>query len=482
MTIKALFHRGQTVVQFFAAQGLTMAANMLYGLLCVRLLPASEYAKFVVVFGVQATLIILMDVNLSGTLIPLIGERVDNHKLIADYVAALRQISIWAYVLVAAGTVVFFPLLVRNRQWSIPAIAGMIAILLLSTWFMRVSSAYGTVCVLLRDRKKWYKGQLISSIGTLVLLLAFWALHWLGAYQAILINVAGIVFTGLFYFYRARTLLGVVGIATRHKRNAIFRLALPNMPQAIFFALQGQISLFLITFLGHTQGVASVGALGRLGGIFAVFSQANQLLVEPFFAKLPRHKLRSNYAAAVALAAVVSTGILVFTLHFPQLLLWVLGPQYANLEVEVKLSITASAISCFSGVLWGIHSSRRFVYWWNVIFSISLTILVQVLFILKADMSTVRGVLWLNLATNLASLAVNISSGVYGFLRGPRVTELTSEVHLPESAIEAESVNELYPLEAGSIPSHALPRIVQPEVLETGAKRGSKLPVAKPEE
>ena len=82
-----------------------------------------------------------------------------------------------------------------------------------------------------------------------------------------------------------------------------------------------------------------------------------------------------------------------------------------------------SAISCFSGVLWGIHSARRFVFWWNVAFSIGLTLVVQVLFIVKADISTVRGVLWLNLATNIASLTVNVVAGIYGFIKGPREVE-----------------------------------------------------------
>jgi hypothetical protein len=70
-------------------------------MLCVRLLPPSEYAKFVVVFGVQGTLPLIMDANLSGTLIPLIGERVGDHRLIADYVATLRQLAFWAYLLSA---------------------------------------------------------------------------------------------------------------------------------------------------------------------------------------------------------------------------------------------------------------------------------------------------------------------------------------------------------------------------------------------
>ena len=115
MILSSITSRIRTLVHFFAAQGITMAGNLLYGLLCVRLLPSSQYAKFVVVFAVQGTIIALMDVNFTGTLVPLVGERIHDHKLIADYVASLRQLSNWAYAIVGSGLVLFYPFLVRNR-------------------------------------------------------------------------------------------------------------------------------------------------------------------------------------------------------------------------------------------------------------------------------------------------------------------------------------------------------------------------------
>ncbi len=415
--------RAKAALHYFTVQGVTIAANLLYGLLCVRLLPSSEYAKFVVVFGVQGTLLILMDVNFSGTLIPLIGDRIDDRKLIADYVASLRQLSYWSFGLVGLGTLIFYPQLVKHRGWNWSVIISMILILLLSTWFLRIGSAYGTVLIILRRRSLWYRAQVVSSVGTLILLLVFWAFHWLGPFSAILINVSGIVYIGVDYYTHARKLLTVVGVPSRRLERAIVGLALPNVPQAIFFALQGQVSLFLITFLGHTQGVSSVGALARLGQIFLIFKQANMLFIEPYFAKLPKAKMRRGYILALSVAAVVCVVVVQLTLWFPQLLLWVLGPQYAGLRYEVKLSIIAGAVSFFSSVMWTVHSARRFVYWWNVGLSIVLTIAVQALCIVKFDMSTVRGVLYLTLATNVTSLFINILSGAFGFLKGPRETE-----------------------------------------------------------
>jgi O-antigen/teichoic acid export membrane protein len=414
---KLLLARSRAMFHYFSAQGLTMAANLLFGLLCVRLLPASEYAKFAVLFGVFGTLVVLMDLNFTGTLIPLVGERVADHKWIADHVASLRTLSYHIFAVVAAGTIIAFPCLVKHRAWSVGTVASMIGILLVSTWFVRLSSAYGAVLILFRARPRWYRAQMISAVGTLVALLILAKLRLLGAFTAILLNVLGIAYVGIAYYVDATKLLQVNGESQRRIRRSIINLALPNVPQAIFFALQGQISLFLITFFGKTTSVASVGALGRLAAIFIIFKQANSIFTEPYFAKLPRQQLVTRYVLAILVGAILS-----FTWLFPSVLLMVLGPQYQGLNTEVLISVASGALAFVSNLLWTIHSSRRFVYWWNVSLSILLTVVVQILFMVKADMSTIRGVLYLNLGQNFVSLFVNILSGAYGLIYGPRDT------------------------------------------------------------
>jgi hypothetical protein len=71
-----------------------MAGNLLRGFLCVLLRPISEYAKFVVVYVVQGSLVVLMNVGIAGSLMPLVGERVNDRQWIADLIASLRQLGI----------------------------------------------------------------------------------------------------------------------------------------------------------------------------------------------------------------------------------------------------------------------------------------------------------------------------------------------------------------------------------------------------
>ncbi|MGD0893167.1 MAG: hypothetical protein ABR923_16715 [Terracidiphilus sp.] len=411
------------VFEFMSAQGITMAGNLLYGLLCVRLLPIPEYAKFVVVFAIQGTTVVLMDIGITGSLIPLVGHRIDDRQLIADYVASLRQLAHWLFAIVAPLMIVAFPLLVRKRNWTWQIVAGMVIILLVSTWFARVSAAYGSVLIVRRDRKRWYRAQMVSSLGTLALLLVFWAFHWLTGFSAILINVAGIISVALTYFLRARHLLGTRGVPSRQKRNAIVQLTLPSIPGVVFYALQGQISVLMITTFGRTAAVASVGALARLGQVFSLVAQMNPMLVEPYFAKLSRTQLKANYLIAIGVVGGIGIFAVGLAGFFPQLFLWVLGPKYYNLHFEVLQVMIGGAIGLVSGLFSSMNGSRRFNYYWQNLTTITLVLIVQATIIWKTDMSTVQGVLWLGIGSSAAALTSNILGAFYGFARGGRRIE-----------------------------------------------------------
>ncbi len=424
------------VAEFMAAQGITMAGNLLYGFLCVRLLPKADYAKFAVVFSTFSSLALLSDIGVSTAMTPLVGEKVGDLQLIADYVASLRTLAYRLFAIVAPATIVLFPLMVSRQHWTGFTVAAMVAIILVAAWFVRVSGAYGTVLILRRDRPRWYRAQMISSLGTLALLLVLWAAHGLNVWSAILVNVAGIISVAWTYYLRAGKLLGVAGRPSAEKRKAIVHLSLPNIPNVIFYAIQGQIPQMLVTIFGITAAVADVGALSRLAQIFVILSQMNPILLEPYFARLPRNRLKSHYLAAVFSIAAVCASIVALGRFFPQAFLWILGPKYAGLNDGVLLILIGSSLRYLSGSLWVIHSARRFVYWWNNLSVIALTLLVQVVFLFQGQLGTVRSALMFNVVSAGAALGVNILCAFYGFIRGPRAIA-GAAVHAP-AEIEGE--------------------------------------------
>jgi hypothetical protein len=412
--------KSHRVAEFLVWQGITMAGNLLYGFLCIRLLPVSEYAKFVVVFATQGSLVVLMDVGISGSLLPLIGDRIDDLRLIADFVASLRQLAHWLFVIVASITIVAYPILVRNRHWNWQTVIFMVTILLISVWFARVGGAYGAVLIVRRDRRKWYQAQMISSLGTLMLLVVTFFLHCLDAFSAILINVLGIIYVGFACYRRARQLLRVTGIPSKQKRSAIVHFTLPAIPSVVYFAAQGPLLVLLITIFGHTTSVASVGALTRLGQLFTPLLQMNSLLVEPYFAKMSRAALKNHYLAAVSVATAFGFAMIGLAHVFPEVFLWILGPKYAGLRSEVQLVIITGSMGFVGGIMAAINGSRRFVYYWDNMARNILTLIVQIAYIWRVDLSTVQAVLWFGIISGLPSLVLQGAVAFYGGIHGPR--------------------------------------------------------------
>ena len=416
------------VFHFLMKQGLAMGGNLLYGLLCVRMLPVPDYAKFAVLFGYMGSLTVLLDIGIAGTLAPLVGEQIDNLPLIANYIASIRRIALKLYLIVTPVASLIFVLLVQKQHWGWLVVSQMVAILLVIAWFARVSSSYGSILILRRDRSYYYRAQIMGSLGSLGLLVIFWLFHSVNIYVGILLNVAQVLFIAMLYFRRARVLLQVKGTPSPQQEKAIVRLAMPNMPSVIFYAIQGQITLMLITVFGHgTTSVADVGALSRLSQILVLFSQMNPILVEPFFARLQAGRLKRTYVLTLAIVVVASSVFSAIAFLFPEIFLWVLGPKYKELRIEVGLVILGSAIRYVGGFLWVVHSARRFVYWWNNFANILLTILVQAFFIWKYDLSTVRNVLILNIVSAALALLITLAAGLYGFIFGPQKIDRAAE-------------------------------------------------------
>ena len=417
--------------EFFIAQTIVQALTLTSGFLFVRLLSLQDYAQYSVVYGAMSSASVLTDIGISGTLVSLVGVRVANFQLIADYVQTIRRLRRMLFIALAPVTAIAFPVVIAKQHWSSSVVMEMLLCLLTGVWFNAVSSSYGAALILRGDRKCYYKVQAVGAITRLLLLTILSLTHYLNAVTGVGTGVLLSIFVGTRFYLRSRALLSVRGTTNSQLTRQVIHLALPNVPTAVFYALQGQLSVFLITIFGHSNGIAGVGALSRLGQLFIFFSQMNPLLIEPYFAKLPADKFKSNYLIALAIGVTIIVFAITVSLLWPQLLLCLLGGKYRDLKQEVVWTVAGSAVSYVSGVLWIIHLAKRFVFWWTSGLTIVTTIAIQVAFALKSDLSTVKGVVLLGFTTSLAAIVVNILAGLTGIVKGPRT--LGSETAVPNS-------------------------------------------------
>ncbi len=86
-------------------------------------------------------------------------------------------------------------------------------------------------------------------------------------------------------------------------------------------------------------------------------------------------------------------------------ILWLLGKQYAHLETELLLNMTGSCIGLFAGISYGLLSCRGWAI--NPVISIPVSFLSIVVGVSLMDISTLQGVLYLNIFVAIIQVLLN---------------------------------------------------------------------------
>jgi hypothetical protein len=175
-------------------------------------------------------------------------------------------------------------------------------------------------------------------------------------------------------------------------RSEIISVLKRQAPHSIYYCLQGQIAVWLVSIFGNADSVANVGALGRLVVFFSLLSSITVEVVLPAFARIQSvHQLRRRYFQIVAAYCGVAVLSIVVVAVFPQQILSVLGRQYSGLHAEGILMAVCAVVSTTAGLLWAINSARAWIV--SPALLIPCTIAVQVAVISVLNLSTVKGVL-----------------------------------------------------------------------------------------
>jgi hypothetical protein len=184
---------------------------------------------------------------------------------------------------------------------------------------------------------------------------------------------------------------------------------------AVFFCLQGQITIFLISFFGRSaSSVAEVGALGRLTMIFTVLGQLLTNIFVPAFARCQSaRKLRWQYFIFVGGVAAFCGVVIAAAALFPNQFLFVLGGKYSHLQRELLLMVAGTVLNMLIGTLWLLNASKAWIAgsW----LYIPLTLATQIALIPYTNFSNVSQVLIFNLISSVPNLLLNMVLSYRGF-------------------------------------------------------------------
>ena len=379
-----------------STQLVVQAIGFACGILVIRLLPTQEYALYTLANTMLGTMIVLADGGIASGVMAQSGKVWQDRTRMGVVLTTgleLRKKFATGSLLVATPVLVY---LLRHHGASWPMALLIVAALIPAFLSSLAGNLLEIAPKLHQDIVPLQKIQVGNNSGRLVLqCLVLFAFPW--AFVAVL--AAGL--PQLWANWRLRTISQPYAdsdqISDPVIRREILAVVKRMLPDAIYFCLSGQITVWLISLVGSTAAVAQIGALGRLAMLLTLFSVVFNTIVSPRFARLPTGSqlLLTRYLQLQAGLAVLCLGIVGGTWLFSNQLLWVLGKNYANLQTELVLNMAAGSLSLMYGASFYLCAFRGWAI--NPLIFIPISILSIASGVTFLDISTLRGIITLNI-------------------------------------------------------------------------------------
>ncbi len=411
-----MLHWGKLISLTGLAQLIVQVVGFSCGILIIRLLPIKEYALYTLVNTMLGTITVLADGGISNGVMAA-GGKVwnDKQKLGAVLATGLDLRRKFAIGSLLFSLPILFYLLYHNGA-SIMA-STLITISMIPAFFAALSdSLLEIVPKLHQSILPLQKNQMAVSVFRLFLSTLFlFVFPW--AFVAIL--AAGI--PRIWGNFKLRKIVYQLADENQQTDKVIQKdiLALVKkiLPGAVYYCFSGQLSIWIISFFGNTNSVAQLGALGRLNMLLAIFNTIVATLIVPRFAKLISNKkvLLSKFFQIIGLLVFVVIIIIGLVHFFPKPILWLLGNTYSDLHEALLLSVIGSCIALLAGIAFSLYSSRGWAI--HPALLITINVLSIIIFSFVFNLSTLSGVLWLNICMNSAAFIQTIVFSGYKILK-----------------------------------------------------------------
>lgn len=395
-----------------SAQVLVQAIGFVSAILIIRLLPTNEYALYTLANTMLANLMILGDSGIASGVMSE-GGKVwqDREKLGVVLATGLSLRFKFAIFSLIAVTGPFFYLLYHHgASWGTSVL---IVLSIIPTFYaVTIGTLYEIAPKLRQEIIPLQKIQVGTASGRMLLsMLSLFALPF---------TFVATLASGIAQIWSNRQMLKVSAIFAdpTQKPDPLVRKRLLSMskrmlPEAIYICISAQITIWLISFFGSTSAVAEAGALTRLTTVINLFSMLFAAIVVPRFARMLNGRLLLRrylqiQAGMLLLGLMAIALIWIFSSH----ILWILGPAYRNLRVELLLMMTGSGLYVIGQSCFLLCASKTWVI--NPALSIPLSICTIAISAFTIDISTLAGLFTLNIV--VAGVHCLMHSG-YGFLK-----------------------------------------------------------------
>lgn len=400
-------------------QLLIQGLGFVSALLIIRFLPADQYAIYTLATSFLLTALGLADGGVVTGVMSEGGKVWSDRKALANVVAtgqAIRKMfAPWAAL--ACIPAMLWVLRRHGADWGdCLLITSVVTIAFLSS----LTSSIFVVPLQLRQELGLLQRVQLSAALMRTGLVAAGVVSVALAASALAANAVTEAWTS----FRLRRIASRPGEPTGtpdgEARRAILRVVGYTLPGVIYYGVSGQLTIWLLSIFGTTEGIAQVGALGRLGAALGLFSSLLSIVVVPRFARLPNERsllLRRYWE--VFFAVVGLTGLVYFVVwRFPETTLSLLGPKYKGLHSEALLMALSCCLGLIAGAMSGLAASRAMLL--RPAVGIPIGLAANVFAIAVSDVSTVMGVLTMTAGLAAFSAVFQTATGAWLLLRKPR--------------------------------------------------------------
>ena len=386
----------------------SVAAAGAAGLLIVNVLPKDAYASYTFLVACLTLLLGVTDLGLAHCCLPVVGQRAGE---IPWVVGACRQVFHRRWMLLVVGFVIVVPYWFVNSRghgWLTGGYLLASVVALVGVLFALREHYLGTVLTILGHVTSLSRIGLTSTVVRIALVCAVLALP-LGAWAVAGVIAASVVASSVSILLIQRDFADreipntrLDAADARRVDAQVIRIAKPLVLPAIFYQLQGVITVFLVSLFGTSSMVAEVGAFGRLAMALVVVDRVTHILLFPAIARAqPGQALRAIMWRAHLSYLGMMTLVLLSAYFLPQYWILLLGEKYRSLEALVWLLFLSSILASAAGFAFSSLTVRGATAGQS--FSILVTLAVQSLYLAVIGISDLRSVLGFSIATGIAN-------------------------------------------------------------------------------
>lgn len=394
------------LARFGSAQVVVQVLGFVAGLVIVRTISQTDYGHYTLALTMIGLASILLDLGVMTAVVAVGGawhaQPARLRAVLGDARHLQRRLALIGLVLVPVFAAVL------AAQGLEPASVVALTLLIVACTGLQLRNNMALAVVRLRGHLRL---QQVLEVGLNLMKLAMVigaTAIFLDAQMALAINLA--CAAAMFVILRRHLIgdIGPPGPPSGEFAPEIRRMVKLQAPNAIYQCASGQLAVWLIALLGSAENVAEVGALGRLALFFALIGAVVTAIVQPYFARAESHReIVSAFWATNLFFAALTALLVAAAAFYPGALLWILGPKYSGLTVELVWMVLAACFAAWGGTAYSIGAARGWIVPGFVIIPAGVVTLALSAWLL--DVSTVAGSFMLNTAA--AAVAAVLSVG-----------------------------------------------------------------------